>query len=80
MSSQFDVLSATFQQWLAAVDEALADVYETRDKLPYQLHQWWELWDHVVSPDNAATAAILLAPGCNAPRPDHAAYNERNAQ
>lgn len=64
-----------FDTWLAAVDAHLADIDENRARMPFQLHQWWELWDHCMTPQDAANAAWLLRPGMNAPWPAHAAYS-----
>lgn len=64
----------SFHQWLHAVDFHLADRDETRDKLPYQLWQWWEMWDHNIEPGDAVNAALLLLPSETKPWPEHAAY------
>lgn len=64
-----------FDLWLEAVDYELKDRDEARAKLPYQLHQWWELWDHSLTPEDAVIAALMLLPGANAPWPAPAAYS-----
>ena len=66
-----------FSQWLHAVDFHLADCEESRDNLPYQLWQWWEMWDHNIDPVAAANAALLLRPSETKPWPEHAAYTPR---
>jgi hypothetical protein len=64
----------SFQTWLQQVDAHLADIEQSRDTLPYHLHQWWDMWDAHVKPLAAATAAELLKPGNTGPWPGHAAY------
>lgn len=66
-----------FAQWLADVDAHLDDCATDRDTLPYQLHQWWDIWDHMVSPEDAANAALILLPKMNKPWPAHAAYSTK---
>lgn len=67
----------SFSQWLHAVDVALRDSDTSRDKLPYQLHQWWDIWDASVEPHDAVTTALLFQPGANKPWPEHAAYTPK---
>lgn len=68
--------SAEFLFWLAAVDTHLAELGEgPRDSMPYKLHQWWELHDHCMSPEDAANAARLLSPAQTVPWPEHLAYH-----
>lgn len=67
----------SFSQWLHAVDFHLADQSSSRDKLPYQLHQWWDIWDANVEPDDAVTTALLFQPSETKPWPEHAAYTPR---
>jgi hypothetical protein len=61
----------SFTRWLYAVDAELADRDESRDDLPYQLWQWWEMFDHNIEPGDAANAALLLRPSETKPWPAH---------
>lgn len=68
--------SAEFLHWLDAVDKHLADCDEgPREAMPYLLHQWWELYDHSMSPEDAARAAWLLSPASTVAWPEHLAYH-----
>ena len=67
----------SFNQWLHKVDTELADSYESRDNLPYQLWQWWEMFDHNIEPGHAVSAALLLRPSETKPWPEHAAYTPK---
>lgn len=65
MPSEFDL-------WLEAVDYELSEDGEDRAALPYQLHHWWEMWDHCIAPEDAAMAAVLLATATQAVNTDNA--------
>ena len=63
-----------FKTWMREVETILEDSDESFNSMNYQYHQWWELWDHQVSPQDAANAAMILHPGENQPQTNHAAY------
>lgn len=65
-----------FDMWLQEVDDELQDRDEIRGNLPYRLHQWWDMWDHGITPEDAASAAMLLQPECTTPQPSHPAYDD----
>lgn len=69
-------MNEEFTAWLEAVDYELADIDESRETFPYQLHQWWDMWDHGIEPTDAVSAALILLPGSNAPEPAHPAYDD----
>ena len=69
-------MNEEFEAWLAELDYELEQCEDSRDNLPYLLHQWWDMWDHGIEPEDAASAAFILLPGRNVPEPAHPAYDD----
>jgi len=64
-----------FSGWLWQVDFDLLESDISRCDLPYQLHQWWDMWDANLDPEDAVIAATILAPSETKPWPEHAVYH-----
>lgn len=69
-------MNEEFEAWLADVDYQLEQSDDARENLPYQLHQWWDMWDHGIEPQDAVSAAYILVPERNTPEPEHPAYDD----
>lgn len=53
-------MNKEFEAWLDAVDYELEEWDKDRGQMPYRLDQWWDMWDHSITPEDAVAAAVVL--------------------